>query len=233
MAIYRIATIGLALLAVSASPFTFATVLYGPTPYLGFADSPFAGEDLDYFFLEDFEDDLLNTPGVTASAGGVQGPNAASDSVDADDGAIDGSGVFGRDFSGWNLGGPGITFSFDAAVLGALPTHVGLVWTDGGRQIGGVVISEVTFEALDSLGHALGPIVGSSFSDNSFAAGTEEDRFFGVSDPLGISAMTIRDSSTSGAPTGLAVDHLQYGRASAVPEPSTLALLAIQGNRIL
>src|SRR6185295_5549806 len=38
--------------------------LYGPSPYLSAADSPFAGLSLGYYLLEDFEDGQLNTPGV-------------------------------------------------------------------------------------------------------------------------------------------------------------------------
>ena len=69
--------------------------LIGPTPYLESSDSPFDGVSFGaYFHLEDFEDHLLNVPGVTASSGGVTsivfGP-AIHDSVDADDGFIDGS----------------------------------------------------------------------------------------------------------------------------------------------
>ena len=52
------------------------------------------------------------------------------DSVDPDDGAFDGSGLLGDDYFS-RSGSTGIVFTFSAAVLGALPTHAGLVWTDG------------------------------------------------------------------------------------------------------
>ena len=123
-----------------------AAILSGPSPYLCFdtatapagcggADSPYKALSFSYFHLETFEDGLLNVPGVSASAGGVTsvvfGP-AIHDSVDADDGVIDGSGLAGDSF--FNSGGfAGITFS--AGVLGSLPTHAGLVWTDGGGTI--------------------------------------------------------------------------------------------------
>src|SRR5437667_12544658 len=66
----------------------FAGSTNGPTPYLSFNDSPLKGVDFSggYFHLEDFEDLLLNTPGVTASAGDPFGPGGFTDSVDADDG---------------------------------------------------------------------------------------------------------------------------------------------------
>ena len=59
----------------------------GPLPYLSQADSPF---DLSApgAYLEDFEDGLLNTPGVAASVGSVMGPSSNTDSVDGDDGSI-------------------------------------------------------------------------------------------------------------------------------------------------
>src|SRR2546421_9896866 len=43
----------------------------GPSPYLSFNDSPFKGLNLPGFHLEDFEDHLLNVPGVTGSPGGA------------------------------------------------------------------------------------------------------------------------------------------------------------------
>src|SRR4051812_20559523 len=60
----------------------------GPTPYTSFTDSALNGIDFSggYFHLEDFEDNLLNVPGVTASAGAPTGPGGLTDSVDSDDG---------------------------------------------------------------------------------------------------------------------------------------------------
>jgi hypothetical protein len=52
----------------------------------------------------------------------VFGPDL-HDSVDADDGVIDGSGLQGDDW--WGNGFPGFTFWFDPQVLGGLPTRVG------------------------------------------------------------------------------------------------------------
>lgn len=72
-----------------------------------------------YFRLEDFEDALLNVPGVTPSAGAPFGPGSITDSVDADDGVIDGLGTGGNSFFSGS-GGAGINFAFDAAALGAL-----------------------------------------------------------------------------------------------------------------
>jgi hypothetical protein len=70
-------------LALPLSVLTFAALfpvikasaqLIGPTPYLSSLDSPFNGPVFSYFFLENFEDGLLNVPGVTASAGSLIPP---------------------------------------------------------------------------------------------------------------------------------------------------------------
>jgi hypothetical protein len=190
--------------------------LLGPSGYLSFADSPFNGLNFSYFHLEDFEDHLFNVPGVSASAGGVVsvvfGP-AVHDSVDLDDGLLDGSGLNGDDFF-TGSGSTGINFTFDAGVLGALPTHAGIVWTDGGGTI--------RFEAFDENGVSLGTVVG-NHANTSVSGETAEDRFYGVINAGGISKIFI--TNTSG---GMEVDHLQYGQ-SVVPEPVSLNAVVLGG----
>ena len=46
---------------------------FGPTAYLEASASPFAAIDFSggYFYLEDFEDHALNSPGAAATSGGV------------------------------------------------------------------------------------------------------------------------------------------------------------------
>lgn len=62
-----------AFLATSAVSVAQATLI-GPSPYLSSADSPFSPlTGFTYFSLENFEDHLLNTPGVTAPVGGKRG----------------------------------------------------------------------------------------------------------------------------------------------------------------
>ena len=199
--------------AVHADP-----TLVGPTPYLGASSSPFNPATFGYFHLETFEDHLLNTPGVTADAGGVTsvvfGPSI-HDSVDADDGATDGSGLLGDSyFTG--SGAVGVRFTFSEAVLGSLPTSAGIVWTDGGPG------TPVTFSAFGPGGVPLLSQTFSGFADGSNNGETAEDRFLGVANAAGISAIFI--SNASG---GMEVDHLQYGGASvaAIPEPETYALM--------
>lgn len=198
----------------------------GPTPYLSRADSPFVAEiNAGQVYLDDFECGFLNVPGVTPSDGTVIPPGFEGliDSVDGDDGAIDGSGLGGHSlFTG--SGATGITFTFNQTTLGAFPTQVGIVWTDGG--------GDATFEAFDALGMSLGTIGPVAIGDGSNSGTTAEDRFFGVTFAGGISAIKI--SNTGG---GLEVDHLQYGLyqgavaqpcgvATPTPTPTTVAATA-------
>lgn len=195
----------------SIACFTNAATFSGPTPYLSSSDSPFAG-GFSYFHLEDFEDHLFNVPGVSASTGGVTsvifGPSI-HDSVDADDGAIDGSGLAGDSYFSLN-GSAGIVFTFDASVLGTLPTHVGIVWTDGNGT--------TTFEAFDSNTANLGSIGPVAIATSGNSGQTDEDRFFGVTNSEGISSIFISNSSG-----GIEIDHLQYG-STVVPVPSAFLL---------
>jgi IPTL-CTERM motif len=193
---------GIALLVVSTSG--LAQTFIGPTAYLSKNDSPFlASINAGTTFLETFESGALATPGVTTSAGAVFGPSGITDSVDADDGVIDGSGTGGHSFFSGD-GAGGITFTFSAAVLGHLPTQVGIVWTDGAGT--------TLFEAFGPGGVPLGQIGPVAIADGTFSGTTAEDRFFGVTNPGGISS--IRISNTSG---GIEVDHLQYGLFGAAP----------------
>ncbi|GAB4461322.1 MAG: hypothetical protein OHK0029_26490 [Armatimonadaceae bacterium] len=209
---FAAALAGVAFAATSAH----AQVL-GPSPYLQFSDSPFSGLTFaQYFHLETFEDNLLNTPGVSASAGAPLVPSGITDSVDGDDGTIDGSGTQGQSFFSGG-GSTGISFTFDAIALGSLPTHVGIVWTDGAGTI--------EFEAFDEFNQLIGG-TSATHADGSISGTTAEDRFYGFIAPGGISRIFIRN--TSG---GIEVDHLQYGSgvASAAPEPGAgiLFLLGI------
>jgi len=177
----------------------------GPSAYLSFDDSPFKNLNLQNFHLEDFEEHLLYVPAVTGSPGGVAsvvfGPSV-HDSVDGDDGSIDGSGLNGDD---WFSGTPAVTFTFNAQVLGGLPTHAGVVWTDG--------VDPIQLEAFDGNGNSLGIVGPTNAADGSFNGETAEDRFFGWTDSKGIGS--IRLSSGSGG--GIELDHLQYGGVAGAP----------------
>ena len=196
--------------------------LLGPTPYKSFADSPWNGAPNTYFHLETFEDGLLNTPGVTASTGSVLPPSGITDSVDGDDGSIDGSGNGGHSFFTAD-GAGGITFTFDKGVLGSLPNAAGIVWTDGTNTI--------LFKAYDQNGNLIGTL-SSNTADNSFDGETGEDRFFGATNAGGISKIFIQSGvAPAGLGGGMEVDHLQYGlltvAQTGVPEPSSLYVAAV------
>ena len=172
--------------------------MVGPTPYLCFSDSPFSVGSYSYSYLETFEDHLFNVPGITANRGGVTsvvfGPSI-HDSVDCDDGVINGSGLQGDSYY---VSAGDLTLTFSATILGSLPTRAGLVWTDGGAG------TLVTFEARDGGGALLGTIAATQ-GDNSFNGTTAEDRFHGVIYPQGIGSIRIR--SGGGA---IEIDHIQY-----------------------
>jgi hypothetical protein len=187
-----------------------ATITFGPTPYLSSANIP-AG-----FYqggapigLEDFEDGVLSF-GVTASVGNVLVAGFITDSVDGDDGAIDGLGNGGNS---WFASTP-LTFTFPG-----LPTAVGLVWTDGAP-------GNYQFEAFGPGMVSLGVFGPYFLGDGPITGTTAEDRFFGVQDAGGIVALRV----ISGAL--VEVDHLQFGigptpttPGPAVPEPASLLLL--------
>jgi hypothetical protein len=174
----------------------------GPLPYLCQDDSPFADvSECGPVYLETTEDLLLNTPGVSASAVKLIGPGGLTDSVDCDDGQIDGSGTLGRSiFSG--DGNVGITFTFDAVALGGLPTHAGIVWTDGGGT--------ANFQAFGPGNVPIGSIGPVPIGDSSNSGTTDEDRFFGVINDAGVLRITITNNGG-----GIEVDHLQYGTPAA------------------
>jgi hypothetical protein len=208
--------------AASAQAFT------GPTPYLAFAGSPFSGISFagGYFHLENFEDGALNTPGASllgpGSVTAAGGP--FTDSVDEDDGAVDGTGHLGRSLL--NSLTTSFEFQFDAVALGALPTHAGVVWTD----VGAALNFGIDPVSLIVFGPGL-PVGGVSFGPFQLGDGTAigigataEDRFFGVNHDGGISSIRIVMTTSA----DWEVDHLQYGNVGAalIPEPATVALTA-------
>ena len=206
-----------ALMALSAFVGTSAMaapVLFGPSSYLSDSDIP-AGfyQSGAPAFLDNFEDGPGIGGGLTASAGsrsGVGSFDGARDSVDGDDGAIDGSGLAGSSwFSG--AGDSGVQFTYTGSDL---PTAFGLVWTDGSGSI--------TFKAFDGSDTLLFSQTFSGIPDGSSSGTTAEDRFFGLTFDGGIKSIFISNSSG-----GIEVDHVQYGAmfAAPVPEPDTWALL--------
>ena len=201
----------LAVFFVSSGP-TQAQSVFGPIlHYESFNDSPFKGLPFSYFHLETFEEGALTAPGVTASAGFVIGPGPEIDSVDG--GGNNGHSFYNPD------GTAGIMFTFDKGVLGHLPTHAAIAWTDGDGP-------NRYFKAFDANGNLIGSIVDSTpgFIIDQGDGDPSNYRLFGAVDPLGISAIFIADDDQP--QVGIEVDHLQYGY-QAVPEPATLTLCSV------
>ncbi|MDA0823343.1 MAG: hypothetical protein O3C28_13105 [Proteobacteria bacterium] len=196
------------------------------TSYLSINDSPFVALDFSngYFHLEDFENDVF-TPGVTLTAGDSRiGASDLTDSVDGDDGNLDGFGTTGGSyFSGSPGGAPTFTFEFNEVELDGLPTHVGLVWTDVGFAPPPTdFFGTVTFEAFDSQGDGLGSTGPTGVGDGFASGQTAEDRFFGVICDGGVSRLSV---TMAGSSDDWEIDHLQYGRSAPVPLPAAVLLM--------
>jgi hypothetical protein len=211
----KIIVFGMALLGMGLPGFAGAVPL-GPLPYLETNDSPFLAQiNAGTVVVENFEDGLLNaTVGGTTvvGTGTVLGPGGFTDSVDADDGAIDGSGTNARSYF-FASAAVGITFTF----AGTLPTVVGIVWTDGG------VSADVTVQSFGPGNVLLETVSANDLGDGSFSGTTAEDRFFGFVNTGGILSMRVSDNG-GGA---IEMDHLQFGQLASVPEPGTLTLLGV------
>ena len=175
--------------------------------YTSLESSPFYGSSV---HLERFEDGLLNVGGVTAN-GFIKPASAMTDSVDRDDGTVDGFGHGQSYSSGFKNS---ITFTFSQNAQGKMPTMAGLVWTDGHAN------STITFRAWDKFGTFLGKIQ-ATLGDAMRNGTTAEDRFFGVKSTTGISRIEIVSNFA-----GFEIDHLQFSYYSfaVVPVPPALAL---------
>ncbi|MEG4839502.1 hypothetical protein [Microcoleus sp. B9-D4] len=205
---------------------------FDPLPYSAFnnpsagsAISPFSPVRFTYFYLEDFEDGALNTPGVTVSEFATTNiATTFSDSVDGDDGVIDGQARVNSSSLFSNLRTSSFTFNFSANALGGqLPTHAGIVWTDIGRNGGGTprsgdLLNNTLFEAFGPSGESLGVIGPFSLGDESISRTTSEDRFFGVVNQNGISSIRLSMPGKN----NWEVDHLQYGFTPGTISPSPL-----------
>ncbi len=206
------ATIALAL-ALAPSASGASTFMFNPSqPYRGLADSPIYGGGAAFsggsFHLENFENGSINAL-LTATGGSIRGPSSSTDSVDGDDGSMDGSGQGGHSYS---TNGRSMTFRF-ASVQGNKPTMAGLVFTDGRPN------SMITFRAWDANGNLIGR-VRARLGDLARNGGTAEDRFFGIASDEGISRFRIQSSRP-----GFEVDHLQFAYGfSVVPVPPALGL---------
>ena len=204
--------------APSVHAFTLVSPVFsGPTPYLSVTDSPFKAKA--GFTVETFEDGLMNVPGVVLEEAGssVASGNPTIDSVDADDGVIDGVGTSGHSlYSGAAL--HSFTFDFTGSVL---PTYAGIVWTDVGLVLSGLEgRGDVLFEAFGTGDVSLGTVTGTNLGNGVATGETAEDRFFGVEFAGGISKIKISMANS----IDWEVDHLQF-QATPVPLPAAVWLL--------
>lgn len=241
--------LGAALICAGASGASLAAtpVFFGPSPYLSPADVPlgFYGSGSPTL-LETLEDGSLHASLQGSKGGSVitSSFGVLRDSVDSDDGAINGTcgpQTTGRCASWFNEftlaphGGGVASASFSFVGEGTLPTAFGLVLTRGNSY--DVLIS---FSATGREGQSLGTVSFDSNPSNATQGTTADDRFFGVQFADGIRSIQISLDvfpTFAGAPTteaqlvgngfGLQVDHIQYGQMAAVPEPGSWALMAL------
>ncbi len=202
------------LLATNLTAAHAAGTFFGPSPYLSAADVP-AGfyQGGAPTLLDNLEDGSLDASLTATNSFG--GPNGTvlrgGDSVDADDGNINGVGGALSLFAAGVL-----TFTYVGS--GPLPTAFGLVWTDG--------VDTITFSAKDASGQSLGSWSFSGIPGGTSSSDTAEDRFFGVQFAGGIKSISIANGFNGGT-ANLEVDHIQYGQMAAVPEPESYAMALV------
>lgn len=172
------------------------------SPYLSEADNPFdLSGDMQ---LENFEGVLsVMTPGLFILGPGLEWlePGPETNSVDGDDGIIDGIGD-GRSMETTN-GQIALLFTVD------FPTQVGFAITYGLQNLTQIDIFGPTNNLVGSRLY-LDP-----FSEPSY--GTLDDVFLGFIYEEGISHIAIHQEVTE----GFQIDHVTFG----IPEPASLTLL--------
>ena len=198
-----------------------SVVVYPATHYVQRSDSPFyAGIQSGTIYLEDFEDELFNSPYVSSANATVS--LLTRYSVDEDDGVVDGvSNGLGLAKRTDTPPGP-LVFDFVPDAQGHYPRFVGLVITSytltsadnltgleflGVKDInGGLILSNQQFILPNSPTYVP--------PESSFWA-----TFIGVYADEGISQITLDSASR--------IDHLQYGYS--IPEASSLVTLSAAG----
>ena len=192
------------------------TTTFGPSAYLQTGDTPsgfFCAECVGW--IEDFELGTVD-PFLTIDNGMILDPNSFSglmnsvtDSVDGDDGAVDGQ---GNDGFSYFADSNSISISFANTVKNA-----GLVFTDGDR-----VSTNIILEAFDMGGNLLASIDAGDLADDFFTGETAEDTFMGFQNTDGnIASITL----TMVGGSGIEIDHVHWQEACVIPEPSSSMLL--------
>ncbi|MDB6072210.1 MAG: sorting protein [Verrucomicrobiales bacterium] len=201
-----------------------ADTIYLSLPYRGRADSPFLQSIQNgTTYLEDFEDKLLNTPGLSTTHGIVF--DSPTFSADEDDGRLDNI-AFGWCLSA-NPGNPlpiGSPFSMEVMLgrdaFGHYPTHFGALYLQFARNVDPEGLRY--FQAFDENGiqifdeplTALSPVLtgGANILD------ARGNRFFGLIHESGISRVLMGGGGN--------FDHIQYGYGS-IPEPAVGVLSGV------
>ena len=212
-----------------------ASVVFEPSLYFSEQDSPFyEGIQNGTIYLEDFEDQALNTPlvsptpslttlGATFRATNPGIIDGAIKGVDGDDGLVDGFTFAGDTWITLRRFGGGVdsrhSFDFGADNQGRFPTYIGLVVTDVAN-----FNNTVDFALWDSIGVSLDfdleefdPELWTVPVDTPIGSPLRQ-RFIGYHVPQGISQLVLNNVHQ--------LDHLQYGYA--IPEPSS-ALMILAG----
>lgn len=173
---------------------------------------------------------MANSPGLLVS-GTVIGPLATTgrlvDSVDGDDGLIDGNGAAGHSLLAettivlptdppsfrTSIGVP-----FDASELIRLPTYFGFVFTDGPELTGLQILAfDVDDNQIENIGFGSIAQDPNGLGDDRRDGTTAEDRFIGLFSTTGIARVNITAFyRNDGVASTFEVDHIQYG----VPEPA-------------
>ncbi|MGE4071264.1 MAG: hypothetical protein AB7E72_08835 [Lysobacterales bacterium] len=196
-----------ALVAAQASAQT--TTTSGPIPYTSPASRPASFINTPVV-IEDFEDSVID-PRINIFLGGtILGPLGQSDSVDGDDGFIDGSGNQGHCLLR-NSAAIDVVFTTN-------PRVAGLVWTDGGQN------SLVTVTAFAPDGTQLASTGPHVLGDGNSTGNTAEDRYFGFRNDGGIGRIRMQTDSAS-----FEIDHIQF---SNTVEPLIMGTMD-DGNRAM
>jgi hypothetical protein len=172
----------------------------GPVLYKQVSDGPFSCVNFLTFQVEDFEDHLLNTPGLGVTSGFITSSvfDSARDSVDLDDGDLNNlstnnAGTYQGD--SWYVQVT-VSFTFDPRVLGGFPTHAGLVITDA-------TFGAETVTGFDAEGQPVGSLV-YEFPDPGEGS-CADDYFYGAFSQNGISRIEVVLRGET------EIDHVQYG----------------------
>lgn len=210
-----LATWGIGLVAVACH----AASITDPIPYKSASDTPDGFYPSSEFTGQDFENpDGPWEVGFTFSSGMRIGPKHLSgdgvpvtDSVDLDDGELDGDGTMG---ASWYTPGQDLMITF------AQPVSIAsFAFTDTDTRTNFI---NVTALAADD--RVLAERSFESFVDDVFTGTTDEDRFIGITADAGESIAKLLIGIDQGL--GIEVDHVQF---SPVPEPHSLMLLSFAG----